>query len=119
MPKKHKKASGTNFENRYRKYLENYGWKVVRSAGSGGPADLVAFHRQQVRPLIVQCKASPTPGLAKTERMELHTLNKFYSVKVLVVCRQEGSPWDFIYYAFADPTSQLEIVEEPAWIKKS
>jgi Holliday junction resolvase len=117
MGRKRTKQSGTSFENRFKRYLESFGWKVVRSAGSGGPADLVAFHKLRTNALIIQCKASPVPSLGGAERIDLHTLNKFYHVDVLIVCRQSGPPWAFVYYAFKDPASLLDVVEEPAWLK--
>ena len=47
---------GTAFENRTRKYLEENGYWVIRSARSLGEADLVAVKPGQM--LLVQCKIS-------------------------------------------------------------
>jgi Holliday junction resolvase len=45
---------GYNFEDRCRRALEGQGYVVVRSAGSKGPADLVAMRGGVT--LLVQCK---------------------------------------------------------------
>ena len=48
---------GYAFEVRVRKYLESLGFYVIRSAGSHGVADLIAFKRgQNMKPLMIQCK---------------------------------------------------------------
>ncbi len=48
---------GYNFERRVRLFLEDLGFYVIRSAGSHGVADLVAFQRDSGRPpLFIQCK---------------------------------------------------------------
>jgi Holliday junction resolvase len=54
-PGNHNKRNGTERENRVRALLEDDGYFVVRSAGSGGVADLVALKPGQV--LLVQCKS--------------------------------------------------------------
>jgi Holliday junction resolvase len=51
----HHKRNGTVRENRVKELLEDDGYFVVRSAGSGGVADLVALKPGQV--LLVQCKS--------------------------------------------------------------
>lgn len=120
MSPKQTKKSGTAFENRYRHYLESLGWRVVRSAGSSGPADLVGFKSDYATPAVVQCKAMPEPALTTSERAGLFTFHKFYYVNVFVVCREEGPPWPFLYFAFENKTSDnLRLIEEPEWLKKS
>ena len=47
-------GAGRRLEWKVRKRLEGAGWFVIRSAGSKGPCDLVAFQRDRV--LFVQCK---------------------------------------------------------------
>jgi Holliday junction resolvase len=54
-PGNHNKRNGTVRENKVRALLEDDGYFVVRSAGSGGIADLVALKPGQV--LLVQCKS--------------------------------------------------------------
>jgi len=45
---------GANFERRVKKFFENLGFFVVRSAGSKSPADLVCVKHGEVA--LVQCK---------------------------------------------------------------
>lgn len=45
---------GADFERALKKHLESLGMFVVRSAGSKGPVDLVAFDGQQC--YFIQCK---------------------------------------------------------------
>src|SRR4051812_22245449 len=47
-------TNGSQFERRIAVMLMGYGFEVVRSAGSHGPADLVALKRGLV--VLVQCK---------------------------------------------------------------
>ena len=54
-PANHNKRNGTVRERRVKELLEDDGYFVVRSAGSGGVADLVALKPGQV--LLVQCKS--------------------------------------------------------------
>ena len=49
-----KYVSGANFERQVKKQWEEDGWIVVRSAGSHGPADLVAAKGGIIR--WIQCK---------------------------------------------------------------
>lgn len=49
-------AKGRAAEHAYKAMLEERGWWVVRSAGSHGPADLVALSKWR-KPLLVQVKA--------------------------------------------------------------
>lgn len=57
MPNKNY-ISGKNFEYKVRDYFVNKGYFVVRSAGSKGIADLVAFNSRNAAeyPLLIQCK---------------------------------------------------------------
>ena len=59
----HNKRNGTVRENRVRALLEDDGYFVVRSAGSGGVADLVALKPGQV--LLVQVKSETYLGPAE------------------------------------------------------
>ena len=47
-------SRGANFERRVKKYLENGGYLVIRSAGSHSPVDLVALRAGEV--LLIQVK---------------------------------------------------------------
>ena len=49
--------TGTRLEYRAIELLRRRGWFVVRSAGSHGPADLVALSPTDGHPMLVQCKA--------------------------------------------------------------
>ena len=49
------KSSGTDFERKVKRHLEKLGYCAVRSAGSSGPADVVAL-KFGCMPLFVQCK---------------------------------------------------------------
>lgn len=46
---------GTQFEYRVAKYYIKRGWQVIRSAGSHGVGDLIAFRRGE-KDHIIQCK---------------------------------------------------------------
>jgi hypothetical protein len=65
-------SKGRALEHKARHELEAAGWYVIRSAGSKGTADLVAFHASRV-PAFVQCKATPGP-LPPIERLALRRL---------------------------------------------
>lgn len=59
-----KYEQGRRFEQRVRTYLEEKsGYNVIRSAGSKGPADLVAFDQNTI--MLIQCATSEE---AKSER---------------------------------------------------
>jgi len=65
--------SGARFERRVKKYYEDLGYFVVRSAGSHSPVDLVAI-RNDGRPVFIQCK---TDGkISPKERDELLSVSK-------------------------------------------
>ena len=49
---------GNAFEKAAKRYLESHGLFVVRSAGSHGPADLVALIPGGGAPMLIQCKVS-------------------------------------------------------------
>jgi len=61
---------GYAFELRVKKYFESLGFYVVRSAGSHGVADLVAFQKNMNHPpLLIQCKRHG--AISKAERKML------------------------------------------------
>jgi len=64
-------SRGRTLEHRARHELEAAGWWVIRSAGSKGAADLVAFNGGRIG--FVQCKLSPGP-LPKGERAAMWRL---------------------------------------------
>jgi len=76
---------GRSFEYRVKKYLENEGYLVVRSAGSKSPFDLVAISLKAYQPgvILVQCKYGAKIG--KKERDNLRVLDKHTPNSVLVV----------------------------------
>jgi Holliday junction resolvase-like predicted endonuclease len=58
---------GRRIEWRSRRWLEGQGYRVVRSARSGGPWDLVAVNAEEV--LFVQVKANGWPTRDELEAM--------------------------------------------------
>ncbi len=70
---------GYNFERRVRKALESCGWYVVRSAGSLGPTDLVAFREGII--YIIQCKS----GRARIKTTGIKELLKWAAGKNYIV----------------------------------
>lgn len=48
-------SAGAAFEREVKRWLEDRGWLVIRSAGSHGIADLVALQRGR-RTRLIQCK---------------------------------------------------------------
>lgn len=72
---------GRAFEYRVKKYLEDRGWTVFRTAGSHSKADLVCIKNSVVEPYynqahLVQCKYSKSGCfyISKKELRELQTL---------------------------------------------
>ena len=73
-------AKGCSFEYKARNKLQAAGYLVVRSAGSKGPADLVALRQGEV--LLVQAKKNGR--LSKREEAELVVIaNKYGACPVL------------------------------------
>jgi Holliday junction resolvase len=64
---------GADFERKLKLYLEGLGYFVIRSAGSKGPVDLVAFGEDIY---FIQCKLTGNISQAKldelTELAEIH-----------------------------------------------
>ena len=90
------KQRGSNFERRVKKWLEERGWTVFRSAGSRSPADLIAL-RPGIIVLAVQCKASHKPVLKKEETAGLLALQKLGAI-TLVICRVKHPPYAIKVY---------------------
>ena len=61
-------ATGARIERLARDVLRRYGYYVVRSAGSKGAFDLVAWNREEVK--FIQCKKSGAFGKGDFEKME-------------------------------------------------
>jgi len=81
------KQRGSNFERRIKRWLEERGWTVFRSAGSQSAADLIAL-RPGITVLAVQCKASHKPALKKDEIAGLLAIHKL-GAGVLVIGRDK------------------------------
>ena len=87
-------SKGASFERRVKKELERLGYYVIRSAGSHGYADLVAFQAHR-RPMLIQCKYGSDPDYGK-EFTNLRTLHNFTNARVVLAC---GKPYKkTIYY---------------------
>jgi Holliday junction resolvase len=71
MPNRNREK-GDRFEHLCRTALREQGWLVVRSAGSLGCADLVAF-RSDHQPWFISCKATDKPYLTPAEWLQLYT----------------------------------------------
>ena len=65
-------SRGANFERRVQKLLEDDDWLVIRSAGSHGPVDLVAF-RKGLTTRFIQCKISKE-DMTRVEKRQLAEL---------------------------------------------
>jgi Holliday junction resolvase len=70
MPNRNREK-GDRFEHLCRTALREQGWVVVRSAGSLGFADLVAF-RSDHAPWFISCKATDKPYLRPAEWLTLY-----------------------------------------------
>lgn len=53
---------GYRFEKKVQKYLEGRGYYVIRSSGSKGLFDLIAFDKFYFKPYGIQCKTSKQFG---------------------------------------------------------
>ncbi len=75
-------ARGVAFEHQCMQYFEDLGYKVIRSAGSHGPADLICGHKDEGT-LLVQCRMRG--NLSKEERVELREwAEDFGGARILV-----------------------------------
>lgn len=61
--------SGIKFEYFVRDYFLGKGYQVMRSAGSHGPADLIAWRFEDVR--LVQCKKEGSPKSYAEDMLKL------------------------------------------------
>jgi hypothetical protein len=77
---------GADFEREVRHHLEAEGYEVIRSAGSKGKADLVAFKVGEF--LVVQCKRN---GICPpAERIEVQRLASLIPGAIPVVASRPG-----------------------------
>ena len=74
-------SRGANLERKIKKRLESEGWFVVRSAGSKGLVDLVAFASGQ-KPVFIQVKL--TGKLSKLETINLIELAERYDAMAML-----------------------------------
>jgi len=64
-------VKGARQENAVRKILESQGYSVMRSAGSKGVFDLIAWNAEEVRFIQVKYDAPIQPDLDKMSRVEV------------------------------------------------
>ncbi|GIV53215.1 MAG: hypothetical protein KatS3mg038_3736 [Candidatus Kapaibacterium sp.] len=69
-----------------KRYFEERGYLVVRSAGSKSPVDLVCLH-PSLPPLLVQCKYG-VARLSKQDRERLLALAHAYNARACIVTRK-------------------------------
>lgn len=62
------KRKGTRNEHRSIKLLESLGYHCIRSAGSLGPFDVVAYN--DVGVIFIQCKSNAFPGPLEMEQLK-------------------------------------------------
>lgn len=75
-------ARGRQFEYRVKRYYENKGWFVIRSAGSKGIADIVAISPDAIQIHFIQCKRAGY--LSKSEsKLIVETARRFGALPVL------------------------------------
>lgn len=79
-----KYSQGANFERKVKKELEALGWFVVRSAGSKGKADLVAFSGYEY--LLIQCKKHG--AISKDEKKHLVEISE--KTNTIPILAREG-----------------------------
>lgn len=77
-------SRGADFERKVKKLWEAEGYFVVRSAGSKGPVDLVAFGA--TRPVLIQCKISGR--ISKAKLIELVELAERVNARPFVATKE-------------------------------
>ncbi|GIV51817.1 MAG: hypothetical protein KatS3mg038_2338 [Candidatus Kapaibacterium sp.] len=78
-----------------KRYFEERGYLVVRSAGSKSPVDLVCLH-PSLPPLLVQCKYG-VARLSKQDRERLLALARAYNARACIVTRKRRQEIVFDY----------------------
>ncbi|GIV52389.1 MAG: hypothetical protein KatS3mg038_2921 [Candidatus Kapaibacterium sp.] len=88
---------GRQLEYDAKRYFEERGYLVIRSAGSKSPVDLVCLH-PSLPPLLVQCKYGAA-RLSKQDRERLSVLARTYNARACIVTRRprEKLVVDYIY----------------------
>ena len=105
----HNKRNGTVRENRVKELLEDDGYFVVRSAGSGGVADLVALKPGQV--LLVQCKSEAY--LAPAEWNDLWFVAENVRAVPIHAAKLPGSR-QVIWHRLTGP--KTVVTKRPPWV---
>jgi hypothetical protein len=95
-------AAGRRLEWKTRKALKNRGYLVIRSAGSKGPADLVAFKDNHF-PVFVQCKRGK---MSRKEWMEFVDIS--WGLQVIPVCADLDGLWHLFDYPKRDVFMDIE-----------
>lgn len=76
--------SGRRFEYRVKKYLENKGYYVMRSAGSKSPFDLIAIPKYNGSIiLLIQCKHGVK--ISKKEILKIRALDNLFASNVYCI----------------------------------
>jgi Holliday junction resolvase len=87
---------GTDFERQTKKKLEADGWTVVKSGGSKGQMDLVAFKAGQPV-LLIQCTIAQRAKSKATERALIDLADDLASVSAPTpVIAERGKPFRFL-----------------------
>lgn len=88
---------GRQLEYDAKRYFEERGYLVIRSAGSKSPVDLVCLH-PSLPPLLVQCKYGAA-RLSKQDRERLSALAHMYGAHACIVTRRPRKEivFDYIY----------------------
>lgn len=77
-----KYKKGARKEYKIKKQLEGEGWFVVRSAGSKGAADLVAFNKETHEIKLIQVKTYKLSPKQRKEALDpLEALETYYTLK--------------------------------------
>ena len=108
-PANRNKRNGTVRENRVRALLEDDGYFVVRSAGSGGIADLVALKPGQV--LLVQVKSEAY--LAPAEWNDLFFVAQTVGAIAIHAAKLPGSR-RVVWHRLTGP--KTVVTKRPAWV---
>jgi len=90
MPNKNY-VKGANFERQVKKQYEEIGYLVVRTAGSHGVADLVAFpplrNVKEWNPILIQCKNTKKVYLPD-DMKELKSIADRYGLRAVLISKQ-------------------------------
>jgi len=87
-------VKGANFERNVKKFYENLGYFVIRSSGSHGVADLVAFpplsNMQEWQPILIQCK-NTTRAYLPEDMKNLKTVAEKYGLRAVLINNTKGN----------------------------